>query len=212
VTSHEQYEADEPRGWSPLAVALIATLVLLLGLGGAVYGIQAANRRGPVADPSTVPQVFPTPTTQPATPTPTVAPTETAPPTGTFPVPDVTTGDFQAARTKIRELRLGWQLVFEGADPADGSVRATEPAAGTQVKRGATIKIFVRGAAPLATVPAVTGLPCAQAATAIVDSGLYPQYETGRQGVVQSQTPTATDPATLRWNDRVRIACGTPNP
>jgi hypothetical protein len=210
VTSHEPHEADEPRGWSPLAVALIATLVLLLGLGGAIYGIQAANRRGSIPEPSTIPQVFPTPTTRPATPTPTVAPTESAAPSGTFALPDVTTGDFQAARKTIRELRLGWQLVFEGTDPADGSVRATEPAAGTPVKRGATVKIFVRGAAPLATVPAVTGLPCAQAATAIVESGLYPQYETGRQGTVQSQTPAATDPPALHWNDRVRISCGTP--
>jgi hypothetical protein len=210
VTSYESYEPDEPRGWSPVAVALIATLVLLLGLGGAIYGIEAASRRTPITEPSNIPQVFPTPTPRPATPT--ATPTETPGPADTFPVPDITTVDFQTGRKKIRELRLGWQLVFEGTDAADASVRATEPAAGAPVKKGTTIKIFVRGAAPSATVPGVMGLPCGQAAGIIVEQGLYPQYETGRQGVVLSQSPSASDPQTLRWNDRVRISCGTQTP
>jgi hypothetical protein len=207
VTPYESFEPEEPRGWSPVAVALIATLVLLLGLGGAIYGIEAANRRTPTTEPSNIPQVFPTPTSRPVTPTST--PTETPGPSDAFPVPDVTTVDFQTARKKIRELRLGWQLVFEGTDAADGSVRATEPAAGAPVKKGTTVKIFVRGAAPSATVPGVVGLPCDQAAGIIVEQGLYPQYEAGRQGVVQSQSPSASDPQTLHWNDRVRITCGT---
>jgi len=209
VTPYEPYEPDEPRGWSPIAVALIATVVLLLGLGGAIWGIQAASRRGPTPSPSAMPQVFPTQTPAPVTPTTEPGPTETGAPADTFPVPDVTTGDFQAARKKIRELRLGWQLVFEGTDPADGSVRATEPAAGSPVKKGTTVKIFVRGAAPSATVPGVMGLPCSQAAGIIVEQGLYPQYDTGREGSVVSQSPLASDPQTLHWNDRVRISCGT---
>ena len=76
------------------------------------------------------------------------------------------------------------------------------------VSKGTTVKILVRGAAPLATVPEVKGLPCAQAASLIVDSGLYPDYQSGRNGSVLTQTPTSTDPQTLHWNDRVRIACG----
>ena len=40
--------------------------------------------------------------------------------------------DFKAARAKIREVKLGWQLVFEGTDAADASVRATDPAIGTR--------------------------------------------------------------------------------
>jgi hypothetical protein len=209
VTRYEEYESDEPRGWSPIAVALIATLVLLLGLGGALYGIQAANRRHTTPQTSNLPQVFATPTTAPAPTTPASTESPTAAPGDTFPVPDVTTMDFMAARKKVRELRLGWQLIFEGSDPADASVRATEPAAGTQVRKGTTVKIYVRGAAPPATVPGVTGLPCAQAASIIVEQGLYPQYETGRSGAVVSQTPSASDPQTLHWNDRVRISCGT---
>jgi len=207
VTSYEQHEPDEPRGWSPLSVALIAALVLLLGVAGSLYGIRAANRKSAEPPPTRAPQALPTLTQNPVV-TPTTTPTPTVP-DDTFALPDVTTVDFPTARTKIRELRLGWQLVFEGTDPADASVRATEPAAGTPVRKGMTVKVFVRGAAPLATVPGVTGVPCAQAAALIVDHGLYPTYETGREGVVLTQTPAAADPPTLHWNDKVRISCGT---
>jgi beta-lactam-binding protein with PASTA domain len=85
-------------------------------------------------------------------------------------------------------------------------VRATDPAGGTQVRRGTTIKIFVKGAAPKAVVPDVKGKPCAEAADLIVENGLYPKYPTGRTGVVLNQTPTS---ATLRWNDEMEIHCGT---
>jgi hypothetical protein len=209
VTAYEPYESDEARGWSPVAVALIAILVLLLGLGGAIFGIQAANRGSAEPPASPVRQEFPTASPQPpASPSPTTAPSQTAAP-DTFGVPDVTTADFQTARTKLRSLKLGWQLVFEGGDPADASVRATEPAAGTPVRKGTTIKIFVRGAAPLATVPEVKGKPCAEAAGLIVEQGLYPAYDTGRDGTVLNQTPAATDPPASHWNDQVHIGCAT---
>ena len=42
MTSYEM-GPEEPQGWSPLAVAMIATLVLLLGLAGALFGIYVAN-------------------------------------------------------------------------------------------------------------------------------------------------------------------------
>jgi hypothetical protein len=209
VTSYEQLDPEAPRGWSPLAVALIATLVLLLGLGGAVFGITVADRNKAAAGQ----QIEPIPTTTPTpTPTATAQPTVTSTPTSTgtpdtFALPDLAGLDFRAARTKVRELKLGWRLTFEGTG-SDASVRATEPAAGTLVKRGDTVKILVKGSAPVATVPNVKGLPCADAAALVVDAGLYPQYPTGRDGVVLSQTPSASDPATLRWNDEVTLSCG----
>jgi len=122
-------------------------------------------------------------------------------------LPDLAGLDFQAARAKVRELKLGWLLVFEGTEN-DPTVRATEPAATATVSKGITIKIFVKGSAPLATVPDVKGLDCPQAADLIVDHGLYPQYPSGRSGVVLTQTPTASDPQTLHWNDQVELACG----
>jgi hypothetical protein len=210
VTSYDEYEPEEPRGWSPFAVALIAMLVLLLGLGGALFGINVANRnsQSPLATTSTdVPTQTPTPTlTATATPTPTA--TSAGSPAGdTFVLPDLAGLDFETARTTVRDLKLGWRLVFEG-NGTDRTVRTSEPPAGAAVKKGDTVKIFVTGTAPLASVPGVEGLACAQAAGILVDHGLYPQYRTGRDGVVLSQTPGAADPQTLHWNDEVQISCG----
>jgi hypothetical protein len=230
VTSYEDYRngadpasgdygPDEPRGWSPFAVALIATLVLLLGLAGALFGINVANKNKAVAGSTPLPQVVPTVPIEPSTPVPTATPTDTptaapttppatSPPAGdTFALPDLGSQDFQAARTKVRDLKLGWRLVFEGTG-SDARVRVTEPAAGAMVKRGDTVKIVVRGGAPLATVPGVKGLACEQAAALIVDQGLYPAYQTGHDGVVLSQVPESSDPQTLHWNDQVKISCG----
>lgn len=211
VTSYDDYEPEGPRGWSPFAVALIATLVLLLGLGGALFGINVANKnaQGPLDPDPTTPSAFPTQTPTPtATATSTSTPPATTPPPGdTFALPDLAGLDFQTARTKVRDLKLGWRLVFEGND-ANATVRASEPASGATVRKGDTIKIFVSGAAPLATVPGVKGLGCPQAAGIIIDHGLYPQYQSGREGVVLSQTPAAADPPTLHWNDEMQISCG----
>jgi hypothetical protein len=212
VRPDEEYEQDT-RGWSPVGVALIATLVLLLGLGGALFGIHVANRARAIEPGGTVtrsgPTLPPAPTVA-ATPTPT--PTATSGATATpvagapFPLPDVVGGDFKAARTELRGLRLGVLLVFDGTG-TDTSVRATEPTPGAAVRRGTTVKVFVSGAAPLATVPDVGGLTCTEAARRIVDAGLYPRYPRGRVGSVISQVPAATDPATRHWNDTVEIVC-----
>ena len=187
-------------------MAFIATLVLLLGLGGAIFGISAASRPRSVATPTPLPQVANTPTVSPTvTPTvPTTTTTTTTAPPDQFALPNLAGLDFQAARAKVRELKLGWRLEFEGAG-ADPTVRATDPAGGTPVQRGTTIKIFVRGVAPKAVVPNVKGKPCDEAAALIVDNGLYPKYPTGRSGVVLAQTPVT---ANLVWNDEVEISCG----
>jgi hypothetical protein len=184
-----------------------------------LFGINVANKNkqataGPVlpqsfGSPSTEATSTPTVTTTAPTPTVSGSPALTSPPaTGdTFGLPDLAGQDFQAARAKVRELKLGWRLVFEGTE-ADPIVRATDPKANTAVKSGDTIKILVKGAAPLATVPDVRTMPCADAASKIVDQGLYPDYPTGRVGVVLTQIPSSSDPQTLHWNDQVRISCG----
>lgn len=193
-------------------MAGIATLVLLLGLGGAIFGISAAGRpTGDGSDPTTLPQSVGSPTVTPTV-TPTVGPGLTASPTGPtasggvpFPLPDLAGGDFKAARATVRDLGLGWRLEFAPTG-SDLTVRETDPAAGAQVRRGTTVKIYVRGAAPLAVIPDVLGKPCAEAAELIVEAGLYPTYPTGRTGVVLEHSATT---AALHWNDAMEISCGT---
>ncbi len=213
VTSYGEMEPDGQRGWSPAAVALIATLVLLLGLGGALFGIYAGNKVGtPSANPSagaTVPQGFPSATNGASPSVSSPPPVSPSTPAGGFPVPNVAGLDFREARTKLFDLRLGVNLVFTGANPGDMTVANTQPAAGATVRRGITIKVFVKGEAPPATVPGIMGLPCSQAADLIVEHGLFPDYETGRNGVVVQQSPVAGDPHDLRWNDQMKIWCST---
>jgi hypothetical protein len=186
-------------------VSLVATLVLLLGLGGAVAGIHYGNKvnAGRTGQPTTLPQGM---TSRTPVPDRTTAPPTTAP--GSFALPDVTGSDFEAARIQLRGLKLGVALVFEGTS-GNHKVRATDPAPGASVKSGITVKLFVPGPAPEATVPGVAGLPCGQAADIIVEQGLFPQYPTGRQGVVLSQDPVPPPAPPLHWNDSVKIFCGT---
>ena len=192
------YDEDRP-GWSPFAVMSIAALVLALGVAGAVFGIHVAK----VNATEVLGTGTPAPTATTAGPTPS---TTTPPSADSFPVPDLSGMDFQAARQKLRDLKLGWQLVFQGAD-GDNTVRTTTPVAGTTVHKGITVTVFVNGPAPLATVPAVQGRSCSDAADAIVEAGLYPVYDSGRVGVVLDQSPLATDPSSLHWNDTVHISC-----
>src|SRR5512146_1414595 len=108
MASYEELGPEEPRAWSPLAVAMIATLVLLLGLAGALFGIYVSNVNAQAAAATTsptpqpqeiTPPVVPT-TTNPPTPTPTASPTSTASasvPAGSFPLPNLVGQNFKDA-------------------------------------------------------------------------------------------------------------------
>lgn len=117
--------------------------------------------------------------------------------------------DFELARRRLRDLRLGVTLVFGLGD--DRTVSRTEPAAGRTVRRGINVTVFVRGGAPYATVPGVMGVPCNQAGALVADHGLFPEYPTGRAGVVLKMDP-APGGDKARWNEKVRLFCGIPTP
>jgi hypothetical protein len=138
------------------------------------------------------------PTITPSTPTATL-------PSGTFAMPNVSGRYFEHARQVVRDLKLGSIIVFEGNDPGNLSVRATDPAAGTPVRQGDRVQIFVPGSAPSTTMPSVVGLTCSQAASSIVNAGLYPLYQSARAGRVRSQSPSAG--TSLHWNDSATISC-----
>ena len=210
MTSYE-IGPEEPQGWSPLAVAMIATLVLLLGLAGALFGIYVANVNAAAAAAAASPTptvtavpTTPPPTTSPVTPTPKPTVTTNPPAPATFPLPTLTGVDFKEARTKVRQLGLDWTLKFgpTGDDPTVGS---TSPSAGVAVSPGTNILIVVKGRAPLADVPDIVGEPCADGAAMIIEAGLYPQYLTpARNGRVRPALPQLG----LRWNDKMTLTCG----
>jgi PASTA domain len=213
--TYEELEPDEPRGWSPLAVAMIATLVLLLGLAGALFGIYVSNvnaQASVITSPTPRPEVITTPPVTPtasksASPSPTVT-TPSPTPTGTVPpdafaLPKLDGLNFKDARTKVRDLKLGWALVFQG-NGNDQTVKESTPPAGTLVQKGTTITIVVKGAAPPAVVPVITGKQCAVADGLIVDAGLYPDYKSAaRTGTVQLAPPQIG----LKWNDKMSLTC-----
>jgi PASTA domain len=212
MTSYEEMGPEQPQGWSPLAVAMIATLVLLLGLAGALFGIYVANvnaaaaaaAASPTPSATATPTTPVTPTTPPVTATPTPTVTTNPPAPETFPLPTLTGLDFMEARTKVRQLGLDWTLKF-GPTGDDPTVVSTSPSAGVSVSPGTTILIVVEGRAPLADVPDIVGDPCADGTAMIIEAGLYPNYLTSaRTGKV---VLTAVLPG-ARWNDKMSLACG----
>jgi hypothetical protein len=221
VTSYEEYEPEPPRGWSPFAVASIATLVLLLALAGSLFGIYVSDENRLTADSTseTAPPLTsgpgPSVTTPPASTSPSPSSagpsTSPSPSASTFGVPDLTNLDFRVAWAKLRELKLGWDMKFEGA-AGDLTVSSTEPAAGTPITKGTTVHVHVRGPAPLVAMPALVGLPCDQVGDKLTDAGsLVADYPAGRTGVVTSQDPVATDPPKLKWGGngtKATITCG----
>jgi PASTA domain len=201
-------EPDGSTGWSPGAVVLVATMVLALGLGGAVVGVYFANHR---------PTPGPTPTlaadmgTASPTPTPSLSPTPSVTPTvtGDFELPDLAGVDFRQARDQLRALKLGVTVTFVSGGQGDYKVDTTTPAAHAIVHKGVTIKLMVDGAAPLVTVPNLRDHGCSEVAGLLSDAGLFPAYPTGRKGVVLAQDPEP-DATDVHWNDKVTVTCGEP--
>jgi beta-lactam-binding protein with PASTA domain len=188
-----------------LAVVLLATV-------GATAGYLLAGENQPAdRTPTAAVTTAAAPTTEPPTDEPTSD--RTTPPAGQSTPPTSATGltvptlvgmDFEQARKELRDRRLGWRLVF--GTGTGRTVERTVPAAGTPVRRGATVALHVVGPAPAQPVPDVVGDDCDDAARELGEAGFYPRYPTGRTGKVTRQEPAAD--ATAYWNDRVAIACG----
>jgi hypothetical protein len=189
---------------------------VLLAIIGATGGWVLAGdqvKPGPVSSGVTGSPTPAVPTSPPADrPTPTTPTRPSSSPSRSpsrpagLTVPDLIGANFEEAREELRELGLGWQLVFGSGDSS--SVRSTDPAPGTPVRRGVTVKINVAGAAPPNEVPDLTGETCDEAGDELVDEGFSPRYPNGRSGTVTSQQPPGGTVG--RWNDVVQVWCGTP--
>lgn len=197
-----------------LGGGLVAVLLVAIGATGG-WLLAGGNDESP-GDPLAAVTVTGTPTDQAATPRPSTGrPTPSAPRTSASPtkgnkltVPPVVGRDFEEARDTLREMRLGWRLVF--GTGVGRSVEHTSPAVGVEVARGTTVQLQVAGPPPAVSVPDVVGDDCAAAADDLVDAGLYPRYRSGKSGKVSRQDPAKDGPA--RWNDEVSIWCGSAPP
>lgn len=193
-----------------LYLAAAAAVAVLAAIGGTAGYMLAGSRGTPEAvgpgEPSTsasAPSSAP-PSTRPG------SASGSSPRADAFRLPDVTGKDFEQARKDLRELRLGVQLYF-GSSGDDRRVDRSDPGSGDLVFPGKTVKLYVRGRPPIATVPNVVGLACDEGGKLVAEHGLMPEYPNGRAGRVLRQDPEPpTD--TVRWNDPVRLYCGTASP
>jgi beta-lactam-binding protein with PASTA domain len=188
----DEAPAPESAGGQGRVIAGVAAGVVVLALLGFTVG-WLAFRGG---DPSS--------TRSPVVPV-SVAPSNTALPAGGL--PDYTGQDFMAVRSQLRAMQLGVRLYFGTGDSA--TVLRTDPPSGTRVRPGLTIKIYVTGAAPLLALPAVVGRACNDGGKALAEAGVYPQYPTGRNGLVVSTAPDASA-TSVHWNDTVKVVCARP--
>ncbi|NUR71940.1 MAG: PASTA domain-containing protein [Hamadaea sp.] len=208
-------DAEPPRqGISPAMIAAIATSVAVLAIVGATGGYLLANSN-PSASPSTSASVAtsssadssPSAAESPSfSPTPVVSATSTTPaPSGLL--PDGSGRDFREYFAQLRAAKLGVLLIF-GESGQAGLVTRTSPSAGSRIRAGVTIKVYVAGEAPPTELPKVVGLACRDARVPLGDKGLLPTYMSGQTGVVLSQSPDPDQGGTARWNDHVEITCG----
>jgi hypothetical protein len=215
-----QTEEEPGSRRSPGLIAAAATAVVVLALVGGTTGyLLAGGSTGPASTggPSDGP-LSPSATTgspqaasespSPASVTPSARPTSTAPADG-FRLPDVTGRDFEDVFRELRGRKLGVQVFFRSTGDSR-RVERTEPRAGEIVWPGITVKLFVAGRPPEASVPGVVGLLCNEAGRIVAEHGLTPRYETGRTGTVWRQDPEP--PGALRWNDQVRLFCAAESP
>lgn len=189
------YEEPQPapaRGQVRVVVG-VAVGVVVLALLGFTVGYLAFHGGDPAPTPTPVASATASPSTGVLAP---------------LALPDYAGKDFVAVRTELRSLGLGVRLYFGAAGDSPAVVR-TDPAAGTPYRRGITVKVYVTGAAPLLALPDVTGRQCNDGGKALADAGVYPQYPTGRQGVVVKTDPAATA-TTVHWNDNVKVVCARP--
>ncbi|MGC5018767.1 PASTA domain-containing protein [Micromonospora sp. DT47] len=209
-------EQDGPwRGRPGRATLLLGggLAVVLLAAAGATAGwVLADPGERSTGTPAATPSEVTSPVEEPSTDRPTSGGTTTPPAPrtedGGLTVPALVSTDFEAAREELHDRKLGWRLVFGTGTGRD--VARTEPAAGTPVRRGTTVQVYVTGRAPEVTVPDLVGEECDEVAEELGEKGLYPRYRTGRRGTVTAQEPAAD--ATAHWNDQVALICGAGEP
>ena len=113
-----------------------------------------------------------------------------------YAVPSVVgrTEDFARNTVEDNHLTVGTAERRYSSKVAEGSVIATKPAPGTELKRDQVVVLVVSDGPQPVAVPNVVGAPVDQAKAAVIDAGLEPQVrerfnETVPAGTVVSQSP-----------------------
>ena len=113
-----------------------------------------------------------------------------------YAVPSVVgrTEDFARNTIEDNHLTVGTAERHYSSKVAEGSVIATKPAPGTELKRDQVVVLVVSDGPQPVAVPNVVGAPVDQAKAAVIDAGLEPQVrekfdETVPAGTVISQSP-----------------------
>lgn len=160
--------ADEPRGrwWTPIAVGIIALLLLSL-LGWGVYLIMQSSGGADTTPEVTAPPAAPATTvatTRPTTEPPTTEPTTTQPTTAPTVASDVTVPALKGlsseeARAALDRMGLNYRLRFVTSDSPAGTVIDSDPAEGRQVPADTVIALIIAAepTAPATPTPTTTG-------------------------------------------------------
>ncbi len=184
--------------------AFVAGFVALAALGAWIGWVTTTSPAPPADALGTTPSPTATvPSSSPPPPSP--SPSVTV--TGNV-VPDFNAlgTTFTDARDTLRAMGLGVALYFN-QNGQGATVDHTVPAAGTVVKRGITVKIYVTGPPPLLNIPDITGEGCSTGGKDVAAAGLIPSYPNGRKGVVLYTDPAPSD-AQTHWNDQIKVYCG----
>jgi eukaryotic-like serine/threonine-protein kinase len=128
-------------------------------------------------------------------------------------VPNVINQSEGEARAAIQGLGLGVDVAEQSSSTiAAGNVIDQDPAPGTRVQPGSTVRIVVSSGPESVPVPGVVGLPRDEAVTVLEDAGLRPNVQTvnvadpTQDGLVIAQAPEMGSTAVA--GDRVRINVG----
>jgi serine/threonine-protein kinase len=119
-----------------------------------------------------------------------------------YAVPSVVgrTEDFARNTIEDNHLTVGTAERRYSSKVAEGSVIATKPAPGTELKRDQVVVLVISDGPQPVAVPNVVGAPVDQAKAAVIDAGLEPQVrekfnETVPAGTVISQSPEGSTTA-----------------
>jgi serine/threonine-protein kinase len=132
-----------------------------------------------------------------------------------LPVPDVTDLTADDAVAQLSDAGFAPRQVNEASSTVDANhVIRTDPAAGAQAARGATVRVFVSTGTPTVKVPNVIGLTEAQARAALSNKGLtastITQVNPDNVGKVVAQSPG--DGQSVSPGSNVTLTIGGPAP